>query len=110
MWNLTSQANAQDAGFTPVVVDLPFKSAASLTLYRITGNATANNLKADNVQVKKLALSKRWIKSNLIVNQTTGADSRGIPPSSVYLYVFDGVLTTAKAPSMYRSARALQLH
>jgi len=107
---LAGYPEAQDAGFTPVVVDLPFKSATSLTLYRMTGEATANNLKADNVQVEPLTLGKRWAKSILVVNQTTGADPRGVPPSSVYLYVFDGVGPAAKAPAMYRGASALQLH
>jgi len=105
---LAGYPEAQDADFTPVVVDLPLKSAISLTLYRMTGDATANNLKADNVQVEKLALGKRWTKSNLVVNQATGADPRGLPPSSVYLYVFDGVVPMAKAAATYRRAGASQ--
>lgn len=107
---LAGYPEAQDAGFTPVVVDLPFKSATSLTLYRMTGDATANNLKADNVQVEKLALGKRWAKPSLVVDQFTGADPRGVPPSSAYLYVYDGVVPVSKAASRYRRAGALHLH
>lgn len=92
--------DVEDAGFTPVVVDLPFKSAASLTLYRLSGDATANNLTADNLTVEKLALAKRWRQASLVVNQATGADARGMPASSVFIYVFDGIPATgARRPT-----------
>lgn len=95
----------EDAGFTPVVIDLPFKSAASVTLYRMAGEAIANNLKADNVTFEKLLISKSWRNASLIINNKSGAGARGLPPSSVFLYVFDDVKFGDKARAAGRARR-----
>lgn len=107
---LAGYPEPEDAGFTPVLVDLPFKSASSVTLYRLTGNATAHNLTADNISVEKLALGKRWHGSSLVINEQTGADVRGMPPSSVFLYVFDGVTLGDQARAANSKRRALQVN
>jgi hypothetical protein len=81
-----------DAGYTPVVIDLPFAHAKSLTLYRMTGEPGANNLSsADNVKVERIDLPRLPMGKKLVINAVSGADDRGLPPGSTFLYVFDGV-------------------
>lgn len=98
-----------DHGYTPVAIDLPFKSAQTLTLYRMTGDAFAHNLTAENVTVEKLPLGKRWRGKQLVVNAATGGDDRGLPPSSAFLYVFEEVAESAQ-PWSRKLIRAKQLH
>ncbi|RTL52739.1 MAG: hypothetical protein EKK46_10320 [Rhodocyclaceae bacterium] len=80
-----------DDGYTPVTVQLPFAKAKSLTLYRMTGPARSNNLLTDNVKVEQVELPVPDTLRTFNLNDATGADSRGLPPASTYLYVFEGV-------------------
>lgn len=106
---LAGHPDGADHGYTPVAIDLPFKSAQTLTLYRMTGDASAHNLTADNVTVEKLPLGKRWRGKQLVVNAATGGDDRGLPPSSAFLYVFEDVVEAAQ-PWSRKLIRAKQLH
>jgi hypothetical protein len=84
---------AGDDGYTPVSVELPFREAESVTLYRMTGSPYANNLLSDKVRIERLeipALKHGWRFS---LNAETATDERGLPPASTFLYVFDGVST-----------------
>ena len=78
-------------GFTPVRVDLPIRSAARLTLHRMTGPHDAHNLETEAVRVETLDLAVPAAADRLIVGPDTGADGRGLPPASALVYVFDGV-------------------
>lgn len=78
-------------GYTPVEVKLPFTSAKTITLYRMSGKPDANNLLSDNVVIDKLNISPANIGDRLIINSDTGSEVRGLPPASTFLYVFDGV-------------------
>jgi hypothetical protein len=98
-----------DSGFTPVSVDLPFRSAQSITLHRMSGEATAHNLHADNVTVETLPLSKLWRGQQLHVDPSTGGAAQGLPPSSVFLYVFEGVDADTARPPRSR-VRSRQVH
>lgn len=80
-----------DDGYTPVTVELPFSKARSITLYRMTGAPDANNLTGDNVRIETLAIPRSSLGRRFSVNAETGADQRGLPPASTFLYVFDGV-------------------
>ncbi|MHB1140957.1 MAG: hypothetical protein ACYC1T_04250 [Sulfuricaulis sp.] len=85
---------ANDDGFTPVIIDLPFEHAKSLTLYRLTGRPEANIfLAGGNVKIEKIYLPPLLKGRRLFINTATGADERGLPPASTFLYVFDGVGT-----------------
>jgi hypothetical protein len=90
-----------DDGYTPVTVELPFSEAKSVTLYRMTGAPDANNLLGDNVRIEKLEIPASKLGQRFSVNAETGADKRGLPPASTFLYVFDGVSagkSTAQSP------------
>ena len=78
-------------GYTPVTVELPFSGAKSVTLYRMTGAPDANNLLSDNVSIEKLEIPSSNLGRRFSLNAETGADERGLPPASTFLYVFDGV-------------------
>lgn len=82
---------AGDAGFTPVTIELPIRSARKLTLHRMSGSPRDNNLLSDNVCVERLELPPRTAQPRFTLNASTGADSQGLPPASTYLYVFEGV-------------------
>jgi len=85
--------DANDDGFTPVKISLPFSSAKAITLYRLTGDPFENNITADNVKIEKINITASLSEQNFILDEKTGADSRGIPPASTFLYVFDDVNT-----------------
>jgi hypothetical protein len=80
-----------DDGYTPVTVELPFSGAKSITLYRMTGAPDTNNLLNDNVRIEKLEIPSSNLSRRFSLNAETGADERGLPPASTFLYVFDGV-------------------
>lgn len=82
-----------DDGYTPVTVELPFNEARSITLYRMTGAPDANNLLNDQVKIEKLDIPSSNFDRHFRVNAETGADERGLPPASTFLYVFDGTNT-----------------
>jgi hypothetical protein len=80
-----------DDGFTPMSINLPFNTAEKLTLYRMTGDPTDHNI--DDEQVKLVAIPLGDHLSGLsrfAIDDTTGADARGLPPAETYLYVFEG--------------------
>ena len=82
---------AGDDGYTPVVLELPFSQAKSITLFRMTGDPRADNLLADNVKIEKVAIAPAALDGKFVLNAKTGADNRGLAPAATYLYVFDGV-------------------
>lgn len=86
---------AGDDGYTPVVVDLPFDRAGSLTLYRMTGEPRANNLLSPrNVMIERLDLGAVTSRQ-FVLNAASGADDRGLPPASTFVYVFENTASTA---------------
>jgi hypothetical protein len=79
-----------DQGFTPVTIDLPIKSAKKLTLYRMTGDPADHNLDSDKVKIEKIDIDPELAKTQFVVNETTAANTQGLPPASTFLYVFEG--------------------
>lgn len=83
---------AGDDGFTPMTIDLPFAGARNLTLYRMTGDPHANNLlSAQNVKIDKIDIGEITGSHRLVLNEASGADARGLPPASTFMYVFEDV-------------------
>lgn len=80
---------AGDDGFTPVTIDLPFARAKTLTLYRMAGDPRSNNLLSPhNVKIDKVDIGE-WSKGRLMLDAASGADERGLPPASTFMYVFE---------------------
>jgi hypothetical protein len=80
-----------DDGCTPVTVDLPISGAARLTVHRMAGPPDAHNVTSDAVKIEVEALPVPVDPAHLVMGADTGAPACGLPPSSAFLYVFEGV-------------------
>lgn len=80
-----------DDGFIPVTVDLPFASVGKITLHRMTGDHRAHNYDSKEVDVETVELPVTAFRQAFAVNAATGADARGLPPASTFVYVFTGI-------------------
>jgi hypothetical protein len=83
--------DAQDDGCGPVEISLPIRGAASLTVHRMDGPYDAHNIGADRVKIETEALPLPVDPARLALGIGTGAKACGLPPGSVYLYVYEGV-------------------
>ncbi len=83
-----------DDGYTPFKVKLPIRAAKSITLYKMTGEPTDNNIFSEKVKWQEVAIDPGFIKDGeLIIDENTGGTAKGLPPAETYLYVFAGVRT-----------------
>jgi hypothetical protein len=89
---------AGDDGYTPVTIKLPFKSAAKVTLRRMTGDPRVTNLDADNVKIQEGVMPAAAFDPVFKLNKARGADDRGLPPGSTFMYVFEGCRGIAESP------------
>ncbi|MBI1946925.1 MAG: hypothetical protein HYS27_14610 [Deltaproteobacteria bacterium] len=80
---------ASDDGYTPVTIELPIASARSITLHRMSGDLRADNVSAERVKVETVPLPPGAFKRSFVVDASTGADARGLPPGSTFVYVFE---------------------
>ncbi len=80
-----------DDGFIPVTVDLPFASAGTITLHRLTGDHTAHNFDSKEVDIETVEIPASAFQQSFKVNAATGADDRGLPPASSFIYVFTDI-------------------
>ncbi len=79
-----------DDGYTPMTVNLPFNTAGKVTLYRMTGEPTDNNIKEEKVKLQTYIIGSNMDGlSKFTINNLTGGDEKGLPPGEVYLYVFE---------------------
>ncbi|MFP4581544.1 MAG: hypothetical protein ACLFQ6_12530 [Candidatus Sumerlaeia bacterium] len=78
-------------GFTPMTIRLPFSSAKKVTLYKLSGAITDNNIREKNVEIESQVISENASGlGTFTINEKSGADRRGLPPGETYLYVFEG--------------------
>ncbi len=77
-------------GFTPVTLDLPITKASKVTVFRMTGDPRAHNLDREDIKVEKIELPGNLATPAFVINAATGADDRGLPPASTFLYIFEG--------------------
>jgi hypothetical protein len=79
-----------DDGFTPVAIDLPFAAAKRVTLHRLVGDPRVDDRFEEHAKIETMDLGAgrggRWV-----VDDRTGGDRRGLPPASIFCYVFEGV-------------------
>jgi hypothetical protein len=79
-----------DDGYTPVTVELPFTRCESIRIFRMAGDHTAHNIYADNVGFESATMPGSRFEQEFAINRATGADERGLPPASTFIYVFEG--------------------
>ncbi len=80
----------ENDGFTPTTVELPIRSAKSLTLYRMSGVYDLNNTETEQVKIEKIQLPQDSISANFKIDASHGANDRGLPPAATFIYIFDG--------------------
>jgi len=81
-----------DSGHTPVSVAMPFNRAKSVKLYRMSAPYNAHNLDGEDVTIEEVVLPKDGpIGGVLTIDERTGGDVDGLPPASLFLYVFEGI-------------------
>lgn len=80
-----------DAGFTPVVVNLPFSQASEVTLHQLAGPYNSHNVGPRQVAVESRALGSSAVRGGKLVlgGQATVALD-GLAPASTLLFVFEG--------------------
>ena len=80
-------------GYTPFGVMLPFTQAEKITLYRMTGAPTDHNIYQENVKMEQKNISPETIMEGgrFAISPATGGDAKGMPPSEMFLYLFEGV-------------------
>ena len=80
-------------GYTPTMLRLPFSlgSASRITRYRLAGLPRVHNLDEDNVRLEIADVPVAAFSKAFKLDETTGADARGLPPGSIYMYAFEGV-------------------
>ncbi len=87
--NGDGKVGSGDDGYTDVTVQLPFSKADSVTLYKMTGNPFNHNLDEQKIKIVKqdgIPFNRKFA----LTPATTGDKRNGLPPASVYLYVFEG--------------------
>lgn len=91
-----------EPAITPATLRLPFKSAERIVLHQLSGDPRGSNVpglptyNADNFGIVSRTLPTSALKDGrLAVDRTTGGAVHGavegLPPGSVYLYVFDEI-------------------
>jgi hypothetical protein len=70
-------------GATPVTLNLPFESADSITLHRLTGDPRESNRAAMNIDIESMSVSPSALSNG------TFTVEGGLPAGSIYLYVFE---------------------
>ncbi|MFT4795769.1 MAG: hypothetical protein ACI9ZM_003951 [Paracoccaceae bacterium] len=83
--------DAGDDGCTPTEIELPFRTARSLTLHRMDGVYDATNVRREETRVERLGLTPPADLSRFSLSAAVGAADCGLPPASAFLYVFEGV-------------------
>lgn len=84
-------------GFTPVKLELPFKSAKKVTLHRLVGDPRSHNLDEEMIKVETVPVEAKLTPlgdsgmTEFTLNQAAGVDNRGVPPGATLLYVFEGI-------------------
>ena len=91
---LDGRHNGRDFGdgYTPVTIRLPFKKAASITLYKLVGNPRDTNMTEEKVKLVQQPAPASAIDDGVLqINAATGGGPGGIPPGTAFVYVFQGV-------------------
>lgn len=80
-----------DDGFTPATIQLPFAQAKKITLHKLVGDPRVDDRFTENTKVETVNIPATGFRGVLPINEQTGADARGLPPASIFCYVFEGV-------------------
>ena len=77
-------------GATRVALTMPPRAAERITLYRLTGDPRENNLEERRIAIESIPVPAKALHDGRFeVSSETGGLENGLPPGSVYLYVFE---------------------
>lgn len=75
-------------------IELPFDSVEGIDLYKLTApdgspaDPRVNNRDAENLVITHQVLDAQGFTNPFVIDENTGGVPAGIPPGTVYLYVF----------------------
>jgi hypothetical protein len=77
-------------GYTPVTVRLPFAKAGKITLHKLAGDPRASNREKATIEIQSQDVPPAALGGGaLTVNEASGGGPHGMPPGSIFLYVFE---------------------
>jgi len=84
-------------GYTPVTLHVPFLEASSIMLHTLAGDPRVSNRNEMNIKPESKTIDASTLShGTFVVNERTGGGERGLPPGSIFLYVFEE--SSASAP------------
>jgi len=76
-------------GCTPVTLHLPFEAAEQIELHTLTGDPRESNRFEMKIDIESQIIPAGAVSGGLFsINEFTGGSENGMPPGSIYLYVF----------------------
>ncbi len=87
--NGDGRVDAQDDGWTPVTLHLPFERAGSVTLHKMVGDPRWHNLDEQKVKIETTDSVPFGGPTFELTRRVTGLERDGLPPSGALLYVFE---------------------
>jgi hypothetical protein len=77
-------------GTTPVTLHLPFARAGKVTLHKLTGDPRLTNREKMNIDIQSEEIPAAAVTGGVFtVTEKTGGAKGGMPPGSIFLYVFE---------------------
>jgi hypothetical protein len=77
-------------GSTPVTLRPPLRNAAKITLHKLAGDPRASNREKMTIDIQSQDVPAAALDAGTFtVNERTGGARGGMPPGSIYLYVFE---------------------
>ena len=78
------------SGFTPVTLHLPFAKAGKIALHTLAGDPRKSNMDAMNISIQSKDVPAAALQGGTFaVNEQTGGGKDGMPPGSIFCYVFE---------------------
>lgn len=78
-------------GQTPVTLRLPFASAEKITLHALAGDPRASNREQLAIAPQTQTIPAAALRDGVFsIGPPTGGSAHGMPPGSIFLYVFEG--------------------
>lgn len=89
---LDAEYDGQDLGdgYTRVTLHLPFQKAGKIVLHKLAGDPRLGNREKMNIDIQSQEVPAGAVRDGTFsVNQRSGGGPHGMPPGSIYLYVFE---------------------
>ncbi|MBI5723033.1 MAG: hypothetical protein HZA50_03665 [Planctomycetes bacterium] len=84
------EPRSEAKSFTPVTVELPFKPATKVAVYKMTDNQRAHNMDSDAVKIQTQELSADVFSQSFKLSEKIESDDKGLLPAVTFVYVFEG--------------------